>query len=84
MINCGNCGAAVEFGEWNGSPAWRCLDNRHHHQPVVKNHLRLPRMRAIVPSRELRQLEKRFETSHSNAQRKTGSQQKDLFNFDAE
>ena len=60
VITCSNCGGAVEYGEWGGKPAWRCLENRHHHQRVVRTHLRLPKMRAIIPRQELRELDKRF------------------------
>jgi len=59
LIPCANCGGAVEFGEWGGKPAWRCRENRHHHQRVHLNHLRLPKMRKLVPSNALRELEKR-------------------------
>ncbi len=59
-ITCRRCGRAVEFGEWGGKPAWRCVDNRHHHQRLHRNHLRLPRMRALVPRSALRQLDRQL------------------------
>ncbi len=60
MITCARCGHPVEYGEWGGKPAWRCTKNRHHHQRFAKTHLRLPRMRAIIPIDELRKLQKYF------------------------
>ena len=59
-LTCQNCAGQVEFGDWGGKPAWRCLINRHHHQRIDRNHLRLPRMRALIPQRELRKLDKEF------------------------
>jgi len=60
MITCSRCAGDVEYGQWGDAPAWRCLANRRHHQQVVKSHLRLPKMRALIPKAELRRLEKRF------------------------
>jgi len=60
IITCANCGGEVEYGEWGGKPAWRCIENRHHHQKVARTHLRLPKMRATVPKRKLRELDERF------------------------
>jgi superfamily I DNA and/or RNA helicase len=59
-ITCANCGGRVEFGEWGDEPAWRCTLNKKHHQGIAGTHLRLPKMRAIIPSRELKKLERRF------------------------
>jgi AAA domain len=61
------CGGQVEFGEWGGKPAWRCVLNRHHHQRIRRSHLRLPRMRALIPQRELRKLDKEFGLSQLGA-----------------
>lgn len=60
MIVCSACGAVVEYGEWGGKPAWRCKSNRRHHQKVARTHIRLPKMRDIIPKRELRKLDKKF------------------------
>jgi hypothetical protein len=60
IIKCANCAGNVEYGEWGGKPAWRCIENRHHHQKVARTHLRLPNMRSIVPRRKLRELDKLF------------------------
>ena len=60
IITCSKCGGTVECGEWGGKPAWRCIENRHHHQKVARTHLRLPKMRAIVPKSKLRELDKHF------------------------
>jgi superfamily I DNA and/or RNA helicase len=58
IIRCNRCGEDVEYGEWGGKPAWRCIENRRHHQKVARTHLRLPKMRAIIPKRKLRELDK--------------------------
>ncbi|MCX5653241.1 MAG: AAA domain-containing protein [Planctomycetota bacterium] len=60
VIVCSNCGREVEYGEWGGKPAWRCVEKRHHHQSVAPMHLRLPKMRERVPKKELRRLDKLF------------------------
>ena len=60
MLTCNNCGGPIEFGEWAGKPAWRCVKNRHHHQRLHRNHLRLPRMRALIPKRSLAKLDRQF------------------------
>lgn len=60
VITCARCGYAVEYGEWGGKPAWRCTENRHHHQRLAKAHLRLPQMCALVPREELRKVRKYF------------------------
>jgi len=54
------CGAPVEYGEWGGKAAWRCVKNRRHHQRISRAHLLLPEMRALVPKAELRRLDKVF------------------------
>ena len=61
IIRCFNCAGGVEYGTWGRRPAWRCLENRHHHQRVAAAHLRLPKMRAIIPDAELRELDKRYD-----------------------
>jgi len=50
----------VEYEKWGDGPAWRCLADRRHHQKVVRSHLRLPKMRVLIPKAELRRLEKHF------------------------
>ena len=60
MVNCTNCGAPVEFGEWGDEYKWRCTENARHRQSVARTHLRLPAMRALVPKRTLRQLDRRL------------------------
>jgi hypothetical protein len=57
LIKCANCGGPVEFGEWGGKPMWRCRDNPRHRQRIARTHLRLPKMRELVPKRELKKLE---------------------------
>jgi len=55
-----NCGGDLEFGEWGGSYAWRCVDNRRHHVKIHRNHLKLPKMAALVPNRDCSALEKQL------------------------
>jgi hypothetical protein len=57
LIVCANCGGPVEFGEWGGKPMWRCRNNPRHRQRIARRHLRLPKMRELVPVRELKRLE---------------------------
>jgi len=67
VIKCRTCGGDVEYGKWGGKPSWRCLQNRRHRQRIQPAHLRLPKMRALIPSRELRRLDDEF---HLPAQHK--------------
>ncbi len=60
VITCSNCGESVEFGSWGNSPAWRCTENRRHRQRVARTHLRLPKMQALIPKRELAELKRQF------------------------
>jgi len=79
VITCANCGAEVEYGEWGSEPAWRCLVNRHHHQKVSRVHLLLPKMRAIVPKRELCKLDRLFGIMASKAPPKARKGQRSLW-----
>jgi hypothetical protein len=79
MLTCHNCGGTIEFGEWSDKPAWRCVKNRHHHQRVHRNHLRLPRMRALVPKRALHKLDKQFGILEYGLAPVTPSKQSELF-----
>ena len=60
VISCSNCGKPVKFGRWGGKPVWRCKVNKQHRQKIARTHLRLPKMRAIVPKWELKELEQLF------------------------
>ena len=60
VVSCKSCSAPVYLGEWGHEPHWRCKENPRHRQRVHKNHLKLPKMRDLVPKRELRKLEKHF------------------------
>lgn len=62
LIICANpdCGKPLKFGYWGDDPHWRCTVNPRHRQRIAKSHLRLPKMRALVPANELRQLDTRF------------------------
>lgn len=84
IITCAKCGGEVEYGEWGGKPAWRCIENRHHHQKLARTHLRLPKMRAIVPKRKLRELDKHFGISSPKASDNFEGDQDDSLLFDLE
>jgi hypothetical protein len=60
MVTCSNCAEPVEFGEWGGEYKWRCTSNPRHRQTIARTHLRLPGMRALVPTGTLRQLDRKF------------------------
>ena len=62
-VICKSCGAALEFRWPNAKPFWRCAKNHLHRQPVVRSHLRLPKMRDLVPKAELRNLERMFDSA---------------------
>lgn len=66
VIKCNNCNAPVEFGKWGDKPSWRCTKNKRHHQRIARTHLKLPKMRAIVPKRQLVTLDRRFSSSKNN------------------
>ena len=60
VISCPKCGGKVEYGEWAEKPSWRCIENRHHHQQIVRAHILLPEMRSLIPKKEIRKLDKFF------------------------
>jgi len=62
MVVCasGGCGESVHFGHWGGVPHWRCDANPRHRTRIGRSHLRLPKMRALVPARELKKLDRQF------------------------
>jgi len=59
LIVCANkdCGGPVEYGEWGGKPVWRCTKNSRHRQRIRRAHLRLPKMKALVPKGKFKKLE---------------------------
>lgn len=62
LIICGSpgCGKPVKFGFWGDEARWRCTVNPRHRQRIAKSHLKLPKMRALVPADERRKLDRRF------------------------
>lgn len=80
VINCNRCGGKVGYGEWGGKPSWRCLENRRHHQKIARTHLRLPKMRAIVPKRYLIKLDRKFNIDSVNPAKKI-EEKEDFFLF---
>ena len=81
IVVCTKCGGAVECGEWGGKPAWRCLENRRHHQKIARTHLRLPKMREVIPKRELRKLDKYFGIDQAQINKKSIPRQRSLFDL---
>ncbi|MDD5529325.1 MAG: AAA domain-containing protein, partial [bacterium] len=67
-ITCANCGENVEYGEWGGEPHWRCIKDRKHRQKIARTHLRLPKMRALIPKHDLSKLDKLFNITTSTTQ----------------
>lgn len=63
-IVCSSCQGELEYGEWGGKPSWRCIKNRHHHQRLIGNHLKLQKMKEKVPLDELPRLETLFGLAH--------------------
>lgn len=62
-------GGALEF-RWPGdTPFWRCVENHRHRQPLARSHLRLPRMRELIPARDLRKLDRLYEMNSHPQQR---------------
>jgi hypothetical protein len=59
-VVCHSCGGAVEFRWPNENPFWRCTIDHHHRQPLARAHLRLPKMREIIPKAELKKLDRRL------------------------
>jgi superfamily I DNA and/or RNA helicase len=76
IIRCYNCGKAVEYGEWGNKPAWRCVANKKHRQPLIGAHLKLPKMRAIIPKKELKKLEKLFSISGQGLEKRQEKDEK--------
>jgi len=62
MVVCmsSGCGQPVHFGFWGDSPHWRCAANPRHRMRIGRSHLRLPKMRALVPAGEHKKLDKQF------------------------
>ena len=58
LLPCPSCGGTVEFRQMPSGPHWRCTRNNRHRQRVIASHLRLPRMRELIPRRELTRLER--------------------------
>ena len=62
-VVCHSCGGPVEFRWPNENPFWRCTVDHHHRQPLARAHLRLPKMREVIPKGELKKLDRRFNLS---------------------
>jgi hypothetical protein len=63
VVMCKRCHSEVEYALRGGTAVWRCKSNGRHFQYIRRTHLRLPKMRAILPPRDLRELEDRFRLS---------------------
>ena len=66
-IDCKTCGAAVEFAERGGKAVWRCREDKRHWRKLAKTHIRLPKMRELIPRKKLKELEKLFKISGLSA-----------------
>jgi hypothetical protein len=64
-VICQSCGGPLEFRWPNAEPFWRCIDNHRHRQPFARTHLRLSKMRELIPSKDLKRLERRFPSAGS-------------------
>ncbi len=82
IINCNRCAGKVEYGQWGGKPAWRCVENRRHHQRIARTHLRLPKMRDIISSRDLKKLDKRFNIVSVDPTKKPAIKHEQKYLFD--
>jgi len=60
VLKCAACNSPVQFGRWGGYPHWRCTANKRHRQRIFKSHLRLPKMVALIPKHEIREVCKVF------------------------
>jgi hypothetical protein len=60
LLPCASCGGSVEFRQMPSGAHWRCTVNNRHRQRVIASHLRLPRMRELIPRRDLARLEREF------------------------
>lgn len=60
LLPCASCGKPVEFQQMPSGPHWRCTNNKRHRQRVIASHLRLPRMRELIPQSDLNRLEREF------------------------
>ena len=60
IVLCKKCQGEVEYGVRGAKAIWRCKGNARHYQFVKRMHLRLPKMRAIVPPAILRELDQQF------------------------
>ncbi|MGB7061935.1 MAG: AAA domain-containing protein [Candidatus Zixiibacteriota bacterium] len=60
VLKCAACNSPVEFGYWGHRPHWRCKANNRHRQRIFRSHLRLPKMLALIPKHEIREVCKLF------------------------
>ena len=84
VVLCKRCHCDVEYADRGGKAVWRCKANHRHYQRVTRTHLRLPKMRAIVPRSVLRQLDARFGVSEDrivgdSVRKASGSGRQDSF-----
>jgi len=68
LLPCSSCGGAVEFTQLPSGAHWRCTVNKRHRQRVIVSHLRLPRMRELIPRRDLVRLERDFASALAGEQ----------------
>jgi hypothetical protein len=47
---------------------WRCKEKHRHRQRLAASHLRLPKMRELIPKRDLAKLEQQFGRARAGQQ----------------
>jgi hypothetical protein len=61
ILRCPKCNNPYVFNFSDSEPYWVCpVDGRHRRQKLHKSHLRLPKMRALIPASKLKELYTRF------------------------
>ena len=95
IVLCKRCHGDVEYARRGEKAVWRCKSNHQHFQHIKRMHLRLPKMRAIVPPSVIRQLDEELHVTNESILTDLGSQgkrepkkntpiQRRLFDDDAE
>jgi tRNA(Ile2) C34 agmatinyltransferase TiaS len=67
FVLCKKCHSEVEYALRGDKPTWRCKSNARHYQLVKRVHLRLPKMRAILPKSVLGRLSMTFASRLRNS-----------------
>jgi len=73
------CGEPPEFGWWGDNPVWICTCGRRHRREVHPNHLRMPKMKALIGKTDLSRAEKLFSQWRQGKGSNGGPQQQQFF-----